>query len=78
MFDVIPPDARGKSVGLMNMIGWLIGGGAAPVVIGLIAERAGLSYAISSAALAYVAGSALLLTGILFTINRDSARVAQM
>jgi MFS family permease len=59
-FDVVPPEARGTVAGLMNMIGWL-GGGSAPWIIGHLAMDYGLSAAISSAALVYVAAGMLLL-----------------
>ncbi|MFN8009411.1 MAG: hypothetical protein U0V70_20745 [Terriglobia bacterium] len=47
VFDVIPVEARGTAVGVMNLAGWLVGGGTAPVVIGYIAQREGLGRAIS-------------------------------
>ena len=75
MFDVVPPESRGTATGLMNMVGWLGGGGAAPVVIGYIAERHGLGLAISLASAVYVAGAALLAAGILLFIRRDVARM---
>ena len=34
VFDVIRPEARGSAAGWMNMVGWLGGGGTAPIVIG--------------------------------------------
>ncbi len=75
VFDVIPPEARGTAAGVMNLVGWLGGGATAPLVIGLIAEVKGLGWAISSAALVYVAaGAALLAAGLVF-IRRDLARV---
>jgi len=75
MFDVVPPESRGTATGLMNMVGWLGGGGAAPVVIGYIAERSGLGFAIALASAVYVAGAALLVAGILLFIRRDAARM---
>jgi MFS family permease len=75
MFDVVPPESRGAATGLMNMVGWLGGGGAAPVVIGYIAERHGLGLAIALASAVYVAGAALLAAGILLFIRRDAARM---
>ena len=42
VFDVVPPHARGRAAGFMNMIGWLAGGGSAPLVVGLLAERTSL------------------------------------
>jgi sugar phosphate permease len=74
LFDVIRPEGRGRAAGLMNMAGWL-GGGAAPLVVGLIAWKASLGLAIATAALAYVAGGGLLLIGILFFVRRDAARM---
>jgi MFS family permease len=59
-FDVSPPEARGTVAGIMNMVGWL-GGGSAPLIIGYLAEARGLSFAISSAALVYVAAGILLI-----------------
>src|ERR1039457_4292722 len=74
MFDVIRPEARGTAAGLMNMTGWL-GGGMAPLVIGYIAQSRGLSFAIATAAAAYVAAGALLLAGVLGSVKRDAARM---
>jgi MFS family permease len=75
MFDVVPPESRGAATGLMNMVGWLGGGGAAPVMIGYIAERHGLGFAIALASAVYVAGAAVLIAGILLFIRRDAARM---
>jgi MFS family permease len=71
VFDVIPPRARGTGAGFMNLVGWLGGGGLAPVVIGFIAEKESLSLAISLASLVYVAGGVLLLTAIVCFARRD-------
>jgi hypothetical protein len=48
----------------MNMIGWLAGGGSAPVVIGLIAQRSSLGTAMTLASVVYVAAGALLILGM--------------
>ena len=74
-FDVIRPEARGTAAGFMNAIGWLGGGGSAPIVIGIIAQRESLGLAIALASTVYVAAGLLLLTGILFFVRRDSARM---
>lgn len=74
VYDVIRPEARGTAAGFMNMVGWL-GGGTAPLVIGFLAARIGLSAAISSAALVYALGSLLLTAGILLFVRRDVARL---
>ncbi len=74
-FDVIRPEARGTTAGLMNMIGWLAGGASAPLVIGYLAESHGLGIAISSAALVYVAACVLLLVAALVFAPRDIRRM---
>ena len=53
VFDVVRPEA-GTAAGFMNAIGWLAGGGSAPLVIGLIAERSNLGLAITLTSLVYV------------------------
>jgi MFS family permease len=78
LFDVIPPEARGTAAGFMNMVGWLGGGGIAPVAIGYIAGRSSLSIAISLAGSVYVLGGILLLIGIFAFLRRDSARAGLM
>jgi MFS family permease len=73
VFDVVPPEARGRAAGFMNMIGWLAGGGSAPVAIGLIAERASLGAAMALASLVYVAAAALLVAGMMMLKQADFA-----
>jgi MFS family permease len=76
VFDAIRPEARGTAAGFMNMTGWL-GGGAAPLVIGAIAQSRGLSFAIASAAAAYLAAGALLIAAALGPAARDIARTGR-
>ncbi len=73
LFDVVPPKARGSAAGFMNMIGWLGGGGSAPIVVGWVAQSTGLGAAISLAAIVYVAAGVLLLVGILRFAPRQPA-----
>jgi sugar phosphate permease len=72
-FDVIRPEARGTAAGFMNMVGWLGGGGTAPVVIGYIASRSDLGLAITLAAGVYVMAGALLLAAA-WTVSRQARR----
>ncbi len=74
-FDVVRPEARGTTAGFMNAVGWLAGGGSAPVVIGLIAQRESLGLAIALASTVYVAAALLLLTGSVFFVSRDAAKM---
>jgi MFS family permease len=76
VFDVVRPEARGTAAGFMNAVGWLAGGGSAPVVIGIIAQRQSLGLAIALASIVYVAAGLLLLTGILFFVKGDAERMA--
>jgi sugar phosphate permease len=61
LFDVIRPEARGTAAGFMNTVGWLGGGGAAPLVIGIVARDHGLSISIALASVVYLAAGVLLL-----------------
>jgi sugar phosphate permease len=74
VFDVIPAQARGTAAGFMNMVGWLGGGGAAPIAIGFIAERYSLSEAISLASVVYVVAGLLLSVAVVRFATRDVAR----
>ena len=72
VFDVVPPEARGRAAGFMNMIGWLAGGGSAPVVIGIIAARSSLGAALALASIVYVAAGLFLIVGMTLFARRDS------
>jgi MFS family permease len=73
VFDVIRPEARGTAAGFMNSVGWLGGGGSAPIVIALIAQSHGLGVGIALASSVYVAAGVLLLTAAAFFVKRDAA-----
>jgi MFS family permease len=60
MFDVIRPEARGSAAGLMNTVGWLGGGGSAPIVIAWLASAYGLGGAIAMASAVYLLAGVLL------------------
>jgi MFS family permease len=77
VFDVVAPEARGTAAGFMNAIGWLAGGGSAPIVIGFIASRSNLGTAIALASSVYLAAAVFLACGALFFVTRDAARLAE-
>ncbi len=77
VFDVVRPEYRGTVAGSMNLVGWLGGGAPAPVIIGYLAESHTLGWAISSAAIVYVAASAFLLTAALGFVRRDAVRLSR-
>ncbi|HET7347784.1 MAG TPA: hypothetical protein VFJ10_10660, partial [Acidobacteriaceae bacterium] len=60
-FDVVPIRSRGTVSGLMNCIGWLLGGGAAPVAIGFLSMHISLGQAIASSAIVYVMAGIILI-----------------
>jgi hypothetical protein len=59
----------------MNTMGWLVGGGISPIVVGFLAEQRGLSVAIATTASSYVVAGLLLFTGALFFVRRDAAKM---
>jgi MFS family permease len=64
MFDLVPPEARGRAAGFMNMIGWLAGGGTAPLAVGIVAQRWSLGGALTLASGVYVAAAVLLIAAM--------------
>ncbi|MGA3205801.1 MAG: MFS transporter [Bryobacteraceae bacterium] len=70
LFDVVRPEARGTAAGFINSMGWLGGGGAAPVVIGFIARDRGLSAGITAASTVYLLACALLIAAAFF-VKKD-------
>jgi MFS family permease len=75
MFDVVRPEARGTAAGFLNSVGWLGGGGSAPVVIGFIARDNGLSAGITLASVVYLMACVLLLIAAAFFVTSDSERM---
>lgn len=73
LFDVVRPEARGTAAGFMNTVGWLGGGGTAPLVIGLIAEHYSLGLGIALASFVYIAAGILLLSTALLFPRRQAA-----
>jgi sugar phosphate permease len=78
VFDVIRPEARGTAAGFMNTVGWLGGGGSAPLVIGIIAQSSGLGIGIALASVVYLIAGALLLTAAFGFVRRDSEKMSKV
>jgi len=76
VYDVIPPESRGAAAGMMNTVGWLGGGAAAPLAIGILAESYGLSIAIALASAVYLAAGTFLLIALVFFVKRDTEKLA--
>ncbi|MDQ6663791.1 MAG: MFS transporter [Acidobacteriota bacterium] len=70
LFDVVRPEVRGTAAGFLNSVGWLGGGGAAPVVIGIIAQGRGLGAGIAAASFVYLLACGLLLLAAFAFIGR--------
>jgi sugar phosphate permease len=74
-FDVVPPESRGTVSGLMNCVGWLLGGGIAPAVIGYLATRFALGTAIAFSATFYILAGLLLASIARRTLVADIQQV---
>jgi len=72
VFDVVRPEARGTAAGAMNAVGWLAGGGTAPLVIGIVATYQSLGAAIALASLVYIAAALFLLAAAILFVDRDT------
>lgn len=70
LFDAVPVNARGVAAGWMNTVGWMGGGGLAPVLVGLLAGHFGLGVAMSLVSVVYLMAGALLLSVVLFARPR--------
>jgi len=62
LYDVVPVERRGASVGLMNSLGWL-GAATAQLVVGIASERFSLGLCLSATATIYVAIGVVMLKG---------------
>ncbi|HTS31428.1 MAG TPA: MFS transporter [Bryobacteraceae bacterium] len=71
VYDVIPAQTRGSAAGLMNTVGWLGGGAAAPLTIGILANTYGLGVAIALTSAVYLAAGAFLVTAITAFVKSD-------
>ncbi|MGI8988199.1 MAG: spinster family MFS transporter [Bryobacteraceae bacterium] len=75
LFDVVRPEVRGTAAGFLNSVGWLGGGGSAPVAIGIIAQGRGLGMGIAAASIVYLFAFGLLLLAAFAFIDKDSRRM---
>ena len=76
VYDVIPPETRGSAAGLMNTVGWLGGGAAAPLTIGILAKAYGLGAAIALTSGVYLVAGAFLIVAIVLFVKRDQEALA--
>lgn len=76
-FDVVPAEARGRTAGFMNMIGWLAGGGSAPLAIGIIAERWNLGGALALASVVYIMAGVLLIAAMMMVNGASTTATTQ-
>jgi MFS family permease len=74
-FDVVPVESRGTVSGLMNCVGWLVGGGIAPLLIGYLALHLSLGKAIALSSTVYVLAGILLILTVWCFINGDINRL---
>lgn len=70
LYDVVATRRRSTALGLVNGLGWFLGGATAPVLIALSAERYGFGPSISAASAVYVVTGLLLVVGALAFLPR--------
>ena len=70
-FDVVPVESRGTVSGLMNCVGWLLGGGLAPVLVGYLAIYLSLGHAIALSSIVYVLAGLLMILAMLRFLAKD-------
>lgn len=75
-FDVVPAEVRGLVSGSMNCVGWLLGAGVAPVLIGYLARYISLGQAIASSSIVYCLAALLLIVAMVFFLDRDAGRLS--
>jgi fucose permease len=73
LYDVIPEKYHSSASGVMLTIGFGVGS-FAPVILGVIKPRVGLSLAISSLAIIWVVCGLLMIYAYKFTFNKDHAK----
>ncbi len=65
LYDLVRPERRARAQGLMNSLGWLLGGATAPVAIAAASGHFGMSACLSATSLIYLATGSLLVCGSL-------------
>jgi sugar phosphate permease len=74
-FDVVPTKHRGVASGSMNCVGWLLGAGTAPILIGYLAEHISLGKAIALSATIYWVAAILLVIAMACFLKGDIRRL---
>ena len=77
-FDVVAVERRGIVSGSMNCVGWLLGAGTAPVIIGYLALRFPLGDAIAVSAIVYILAASLLVLLMSRFLIPDVARLQEL
>lgn len=75
LYDVVPIEHRGASVGITNSLGWL-SGAAAQLCFGLASVRFGMSACISATAAIYLCMGAVLFWSSRHLVQRDTKNTA--
>jgi MFS family permease len=70
LYDVVSTRRRSTALGLVNGLGWLLGGATAPVLIAYTAGRWGFGASISAVSAVYVATGLLLVGGAVAFLPR--------
>lgn len=76
LYEVIRPQSRATSTGMMIGIAYF-GGGFAPLVIGWLSDRIALGAALSSMSVCYLAGGSIIALDCWLFFRRDSHRMRE-
>lgn len=74
-FDVVAVESRGTVSGLMNCVGWLLGGGLAPALVGYLAVYLSLGNAIALSSMIYVLGGLLMILAMRRFLAKDISQM---
>jgi MFS family permease len=63
LYDVVRPQRRATALGLVNGLGWLLGGAPAPIVYAVASNKYGAGTTLAALSVVYLAAGVLLIAG---------------
>jgi MFS family permease len=76
LYDVIPQKYHSSSSAVLQMFGFGMGS-FAPLILGLISPRLGMSVGMASLSIIWIIAALVLLAAMLFFFDRDAARMRE-
>ena len=72
LYDVVSPGRRATALGLVNGLGWLLGGASAPIVYAVAADTYGASATLAAMSVIYLSAGGLLVAGSALFLRRPA------